>query len=77
MRIIDEFAKQLKLPESVSIARDIATTGNTSAASIPLATHRLLRSIPELSAADSPCRSASAPDWCSAPRSSSCPEHLP
>ena len=49
MRIIDEFAKQLKLPESVMIARDIATTGNTSAASIPLATHRLLAEHPELS----------------------------
>jgi 3-oxoacyl-[acyl-carrier-protein] synthase-3 len=49
MRIIDEFAKQLKLPESVVIARDIATTGNTSAASIPLATHRLLEEHPELS----------------------------
>jgi 3-oxoacyl-[acyl-carrier-protein] synthase-3 len=49
MRIIDEFASQLKLPESVVIARDIATTGNTSAASIPLATHRLLAEHPELS----------------------------
>lgn len=49
MRIIDEFAKLLKLPESVVIARDIATTGNTSAASIPLATHRLLAEHPELS----------------------------
>ncbi|WP_308796366.1 beta-ketoacyl-ACP synthase III [Agromyces silvae] len=49
MRIIDEFAKQLKLPEDVVIARDIATTGNTSAASIPLATHRLLDEHPELS----------------------------
>jgi len=49
MRIIDEFAKQLKLPESVVIARDIADTGNTSAASIPLATHRLLEENPELS----------------------------
>jgi 3-oxoacyl-[acyl-carrier-protein] synthase-3 len=49
MRIIDEFAKQLKLPETVVIARDIATTGNTSAASIPLATHRLLDEHPELS----------------------------
>ncbi|MDI2097973.1 beta-ketoacyl-ACP synthase III [Ruicaihuangia caeni] len=49
MRIIDEFAKQLKLPESVVIARDIETTGNTSAASIPLATHRLLDEHPELS----------------------------
>jgi 3-oxoacyl-[acyl-carrier-protein] synthase-3 len=49
MRIIDEFAKQLKLPDSVVIARDIATTGNTSAASIPLAMHRLLEEHPELS----------------------------
>jgi 3-oxoacyl-[acyl-carrier-protein] synthase-3 len=49
MRIIDEFAKQLKLPDSVVIARDIETTGNTSAASIPLATHRLLQEHPELS----------------------------
>jgi 3-oxoacyl-[acyl-carrier-protein] synthase-3 len=49
MRIIDEFAKQLKLPETVVVARDIATTGNTSAASIPLATHRLLEEHPELS----------------------------
>lgn len=49
MRIIDELAKQLKLPEKVVIGRDIATTGNTSAASIPLATHRLLAEHPELS----------------------------
>ena len=49
MRIIDELAKQLKLPESVLIGRDIATTGNTSAASIPLATHRLLLEHPEAS----------------------------
>ncbi|WP_404311049.1 ketoacyl-ACP synthase III [Agrococcus terreus] len=49
MRIIDEFAKQLKLPDTVAIARDIATTGNTSAASIPLAMHRLLEERPELS----------------------------
>lgn len=49
MRIIDEFAKQLGLPESVRIGRDIETTGNTSAASIPLAAHRLLEENPELS----------------------------
>lgn len=49
MRIIDEFAKQLEVPENVVIARDIATTGNTSAASIPLATHALLQEHPELS----------------------------
>lgn len=42
MRIIDELAKQLQLPERIVIGRDIADTGNTSAASIPLATHRLL-----------------------------------
>ncbi len=48
MRIIDEFAKQLGLPESVVIGRDIETTGNTSAASIPLATHRLLEENPDL-----------------------------
>ena len=49
MRIIDELAKQLKLPDTVIIGRDIETTGNTSAASIPLATHRLLEEHPELS----------------------------
>lgn len=49
LRIVDELAKQLKLPESVVIADDIRTTGNTSAASIPLATHRLLQEHPELS----------------------------
>lgn len=49
MRIIDEFAKQLKLPDTVVVGRDIETTGNTSAASIPLATHRLLEEHPELS----------------------------
>lgn len=43
IRIIDELAKQLKLPESVVIARDIVTTGNTSAASVPLAMHQLLK----------------------------------
>jgi len=49
MRIVDEFAKQLGLPDTVAIADDITTTGNTSAASIPLATHRLLQERPELS----------------------------
>jgi len=48
MRIIDELAKQLKLPEHVKVGRDIETTGNTSAASIPLATHRLLEENPDL-----------------------------
>ncbi len=49
LRIIDEFAKQLKLPESVVVARDIEMQGNTSAASIPLAMHALLEEHPELS----------------------------
>ncbi|GER21965.1 beta-ketoacyl-[acyl-carrier-protein] synthase III [Zafaria cholistanensis] len=49
MRIIDELAKQLKLPESVAIGRDIADAGNTSSASVPLAMHRLLKEQPELS----------------------------
>lgn len=49
IRIIDELAKQLKLPEHVAIARDIVRTGNTSAASIPLAAHALLAEHPELS----------------------------
>lgn len=43
MRIIDQMIKQLKLPERVVVGRDIAETGNTSAASIPLAIERLLR----------------------------------
>ncbi|MGV1008925.1 MAG: beta-ketoacyl-ACP synthase III [Dermatophilaceae bacterium] len=43
MRIIDAMAKALKLPESIAVARDIADTANTSAASIPLATERMLR----------------------------------
>jgi 3-oxoacyl-[acyl-carrier-protein] synthase-3 len=43
MRIIDQMIKTLKLPDTVVVGRDIADTGNTSAASIPLATERLLR----------------------------------
>ncbi len=49
MRIINEFAKQLNVPDSVVIARDIETTGNTSAASVPLAMHRVLEENPSLS----------------------------
>ncbi|MEU3251668.1 ketoacyl-ACP synthase III [Streptomyces sp. NPDC006997] len=41
-RIIDSMVKTLKLPETVTVARDVRTTGNTSAASIPLAMERLL-----------------------------------
>jgi len=48
MRIIDEMVKQLKLPAHVAVARDIVDSGNTSAASIPLAMHRLLEEDPSL-----------------------------
>lgn len=44
MRITDAMIKQLGLPETVAVARDIASTGNTSAASIPLATAAMLES---------------------------------
>ena len=43
MRIIDQMVKQLHLPDTVVVARDVADTGNTSAASIPLAIERLRR----------------------------------
>jgi 3-oxoacyl-[acyl-carrier-protein] synthase-3 len=43
MRIIDAMVKQLKLPGDIPVARDIVETANTSAASIPLATERMLR----------------------------------
>ncbi|GAB3178869.1 ketoacyl-ACP synthase III [Nesterenkonia halophila] len=49
IRIIDEMVKQLNLPEHVAVGRDIADAGNTSAASIPLAMHRLVQENPELS----------------------------
>jgi 3-oxoacyl-[acyl-carrier-protein] synthase III len=42
MRITDAMVKALGLPEGVPVARDIATTGNTSAASVPLAMERML-----------------------------------
>lgn len=48
-RIIDQMVKTLKLPESVKVARDIVEAGNTSAASVPLAAHRLLQENPDLS----------------------------
>nr|WP_196866534.1 beta-ketoacyl-ACP synthase III [Arthrobacter sp. CAN_C5] len=49
IRIIDEMVKQLKLPDHVEVARDIVDAGNTSAASIPLAMHRMLQEHPQLS----------------------------
>ena len=41
-RIVDALARALKLPSDVVIAHDIATTGNTSAASVPLALSALV-----------------------------------
>ncbi|MEV6524985.1 ketoacyl-ACP synthase III [Longispora sp. NPDC051575] len=42
MRIIDMLVERLAIPDTVAVARDIAVTGNTSAASIPLALAALL-----------------------------------
>jgi 3-oxoacyl-[acyl-carrier-protein] synthase-3 len=43
IRIIDQLAKQIGLPPSVAVARDVVDSGNTSAASIPLALDRLVQ----------------------------------
>ncbi|MFJ4651492.1 beta-ketoacyl-ACP synthase III [Nocardia sp. NPDC088792] len=43
-RITDALIRTLGIPDSVAVARDIAQTGNTSAASIPMAMEQLLRS---------------------------------
>jgi 3-oxoacyl-[acyl-carrier-protein] synthase III len=43
LRIIDSLAEQIGLRHDVVVARDIVETGNTSGASVPLATERLLR----------------------------------
>jgi 3-oxoacyl-[acyl-carrier-protein] synthase-3 len=42
LRIIDALVRALQLPEDVVVARDIASTGNTSAASVPLALSSLV-----------------------------------
>ena len=43
LRINDVIVRQLDLPETVAVADDIIETGNTSAASIPLAMEKMLR----------------------------------
>jgi 3-oxoacyl-(acyl-carrier-protein) synthase III len=48
LRIIETMAKDMKMPESVLIADDIRSNGNTSAASIPLAMDALLEKHPEM-----------------------------
>jgi len=42
LRIVEAMVKKIGLPDTVAVARDIVTTGNTSAASVPLAMERLL-----------------------------------
>ncbi len=42
MRITDAMVRALGLPDHVAIARDIETSGNTSAASVPLAMDRMI-----------------------------------
>ena len=42
LRIVDAAATALGLPPHVAVARDVTDTGNTSAASIPLAMERML-----------------------------------
>jgi 3-oxoacyl-[acyl-carrier-protein] synthase-3 len=43
LRIIESLQERLGLRDDVVVARDIVETGNTSGASVPLATERLLR----------------------------------
>jgi len=42
VRIIDALVRTLKLPAHVAVARDVVDSGNTSAASVPLAMERML-----------------------------------
>jgi 3-oxoacyl-[acyl-carrier-protein] synthase III len=44
LRIVESMTKRLGLPERTVVARDIVQSGNTSAASIPLALSALLES---------------------------------
>lgn len=48
VRIIESMAREMKLPESVVIADNIRNSGNTSAASVPIAMSALLEEHPEL-----------------------------
>jgi beta-ketoacyl-[acyl-carrier-protein] synthase III len=43
LRITETLAKNLQLPDGVAIARDVQDSGNTSAASVPLAIETMLR----------------------------------
>ena len=44
LRITQTLAKNIQLPESVAVATDVVDSGNTSAASVPLAMEAMLRS---------------------------------
>jgi beta-ketoacyl ACP synthase len=44
IRITDALVRALKMPDGIVVAKDIVETGNTSAASIPMAMEQLLRS---------------------------------
>ncbi len=44
LRITDAVVRALKLPDTVAVARDVVDSGNTSAASVPLALDRLTQS---------------------------------
>lgn len=44
LRITQTLSRNIKLPESVAVATDIVDSGNTSAASVPLAMEAMLRS---------------------------------
>ncbi|MFA5919169.1 MAG: beta-ketoacyl-ACP synthase III [Candidatus Nanopelagicaceae bacterium] len=48
VRIIESMAREIGIPSKVAIATDIRTSGNTSAASIPLAMSALLEEQPNL-----------------------------
>jgi beta-ketoacyl-[acyl-carrier-protein] synthase III len=43
LRITETLARNLKLPEEIAIARDVQDSGNTSAASVPLAIEAMVR----------------------------------
>ncbi|MEU7058648.1 beta-ketoacyl-ACP synthase III [Streptomyces sp. NPDC046197] len=45
LRIIESLVQQLGLPENVVVARDVVNSGNTSAASIPLALSKMVEGL--------------------------------
>ena len=55
IRIVDAMVRALKLPDHVPVARDIVDSGNTSAASVPLAMERMLESGQAQPAGARPC----------------------